>query len=64
MHDIFDCSNSFHKQVQDCAAVPHGIASDHQAVRLKVALASIKFKSREVSQGTINWPKILTNDHT
>ncbi len=64
MHDIFACSYSFHKQVQDCAAVLHGVASDHQAVRLKVALASIKCRSREVSQGTINWPKILTNDHT
>jgi hypothetical protein len=49
MHDIFACSYSFHKQVQDCAAVLHGVASDHQAVRLKVALASIKFKSCEVS---------------
>ena len=64
MHDIFACSNSFHKQVQDCAVVLHGVASDHQAVRLKVSLASIKFKSCEVSLGTIDWPKILTDDHT
>jgi hypothetical protein len=64
MHDIFACSNSFHKQVQDCAVVLHGVASDHQAVRLKGAFASIKFKSHEVSRGTIDWPKILTNDHT
>jgi hypothetical protein len=64
MHDIFACSNSFHKRVQDCAAVLHGVASDHQAVHLKVALASIKFKTHEVSQGTIDWLKILTDDHT
>jgi hypothetical protein len=64
IHDIFACSNSFCEQVQDCAAVLHGIASDHQAVCLKVTLASINFKSCEVSQGTINWPKILSDDHT
>jgi hypothetical protein len=39
------------------------VASDHRAVRLKVALSSVKFKARAMSRGTINWPKILTK-HT
>jgi exonuclease III len=49
MHDTFACPNSFHKRVQDCAMVLHGVASDHLAVHLKVSLASIKFKPCEVS---------------
>jgi hypothetical protein len=64
MHDIFACSQSLHKQVHDCRAVLHGVASDHRAVRLKVTLLSIKFKVWAISCGTINWPKILSDDHT
>ena len=64
MHDIFACSQSLHKRVQDCKAVLHGVASDHQAVRLCLALSSIKFKAHAISRGTINWPKILSDEHT
>ncbi len=45
--------------------VLHEVASDHQAVCLKVALSSVKFKARgAMNGGAINWPKILTNEHT
>jgi hypothetical protein len=45
--------------------VLHGVASDHQAVCLKVALSSVKFKARgAMNRGTINWPKILTDENT
>ena len=63
MHDIFACSTSFHKRIQDCAAVVHGVASDHLAVCLTVALSSVKFKKHTVSRGTTNWAKILSDDH-
>jgi len=59
MYDIFTCSQSLHKQVHDCKAVPHGTVSDHKAVRL-----SLKFRSHALSRGTIDWPKILPDDHT
>jgi hypothetical protein len=62
MHDIFVCSTSFHKRVQDCAAVLHGVASDHLAVCLKVALSSVKFKKHTMSRGSTNWAKILSDD--
>ena len=64
MHDSFACSQSLHKQVQDCKAVLHGVASDHQAVRLYLALSLIKFKMHAILCGTINWPKILSDEHT
>jgi hypothetical protein len=63
MHDIFACSQSLHKQVHDCVAVLEGVDSNHRAVRLKIMLSSIKFKARAISRGTIDWPKILTNEH-
>jgi hypothetical protein len=44
--------------------VLHGVASNHQAVRLKIALLSVKFKARAASWGTINWPKILLDEHS
>ncbi len=44
--------------------VLHGVASDHQAVQLKIALSSAKLKAPAASQGTINWPKILSDEHT
>ncbi len=64
MHNIFACSQSPHKQVQDCKSVLHGVASNHQAVRLCLALLTIKFKAHAISCGTINWPKILSDKHT
>ena len=64
MHDIFACSQSLHKWVEDFKAVLNGVASDHQAVRLCLALLSIKFKAHAILRGTINWPKILSNKHT
>jgi hypothetical protein len=64
MHDIFACSQSLHKLILDCQMVLHGIASNHHAVRLKIALLSVKFKARAASWGTINWPKILSDKHT
>jgi hypothetical protein len=39
-HDVFACSQSLHKQIHDCQAVLHGVASDHKAVRLKLILLS------------------------
>ncbi len=64
MHDIFACSQSLHKQVHDCQALLHGVASNHRAVRLKLILLSIKFKALAISRGTINWPKLLSDNHT
>jgi len=64
MHDIFACSISLHKRVRDCVTSLDGVASDHQAVCLKISLTSIKFKSKAMSRGTINWSKILSDDHT
>ncbi len=64
MHDIFACSQSLHKCIHDCQMVLHGVASNHQAVRLKIALSSVKLKARAASWGTINWPKILSDKHT
>jgi hypothetical protein len=53
-----------HKQIHDCQAVLHSVASDHTAVRLKLTLLSIKFKAQAISWGTIDWPKIMLDDHT
>jgi hypothetical protein len=64
MHDIFACSQSLHKRIHDYRMVLHGVASNHQAVRLKLALLSVKFKARAASRGIINWPKILSVKHT
>jgi hypothetical protein len=65
MHNVFACSQLFHKCIHDCSMVLHGVASDHQAVCLKVAPSSGKFKAhRAMNQGIINWPKLLTNEHT
>ncbi len=44
--------------------VLHGNARNHQAVQLKIALLSVKFKARAASWGTIYWPKILLVEHT
>jgi hypothetical protein len=44
--------------------VLHRTTSNHQAVQLKIALASVKYKAQADSIGTINWPKILSNEHT
>jgi hypothetical protein len=64
MHDIFACSQSLHKQIHDCKAVPHGAVSDNKAVRLSLMLTSIKFCGHALSCGTIDWPKILLDEHT
>ena len=64
MHDIFACSQSLHKRIHDCKAVPHGAVSDHKAVRLSLMLTSIKFRGKALSCGTIDWHKILSDDHT
>jgi hypothetical protein len=44
--------------------VLHGVASNHRAVCLKVALSSVKFQACAMNRGTINWQKILTDKHT
>jgi hypothetical protein len=64
MYDIFACSTSLHKQVHNCQMVLHGVASDHQAVWLKIALASVKYKVHVISKGTIDRPKLLSCEHT
>jgi hypothetical protein len=64
MHDVFTCSQSLHKRIHDCQAVLHGVASNHKAARLKLSLLSIKFKVRVISRGTIDWPKVMLDDHT
>jgi hypothetical protein len=64
MHDVFACSQSLHKRIHDCQAVLYGVVSDHKTVRLKLTLLSIKFKARAISWGTIDWPKIMLDDHT
>jgi hypothetical protein len=64
MHDVFICSQSLHKCIHDCKVVLQGIASDHRAVSLSVVLSSVKFKnSGTISCRTINWSKILTDEH-
>jgi hypothetical protein len=45
MHDVFSCSQSLHKQIHDCQAVLHGVASDHKALRLKLTLSLVQFKA-------------------
>jgi hypothetical protein len=42
----------------------HGVKSDHCDVCMDIAFSSIEFKPKALSHGTIDWPKILTNDHT
>ncbi len=64
MHDIFTCSKSLDKQIHDCKAVPRRAVSNHKAVRLSLMLALIEFHGHALSQGTIDWPKILLGDHT
>jgi len=64
MHDIFACSQSLHKRIHDCKAVPHGAVSDHKAVRLSLMLMLIKIHGHTLSCGTIDWPKILLDEHT
>ena len=64
MHDIFACSQSLHKRIHDCKAVPHRAVSDRKAVKLSLMLTLIEFRSHALSCGTIDWPKILTDDHT
>ena len=44
--------------------VPHGAISDRKAVRLSLMLTSIKFRGHALSCGTIDWPKILFDEHT
>jgi hypothetical protein len=63
MHDIFASSQSLHKWIRICKAVLDGVKSDHRAVQQKIMLLSIKFKSRVVSRGTINWQKILSDEN-
>jgi hypothetical protein len=63
MHDNFACSQSLHKRIRECKAILDGVESDHPAVQLKIMLVSIKFKSRIVLRGTIDWPKILSDEH-
>ena len=58
MHDIFACSCDMHKKVKDCQVVD----SDHSPIRLKINLASIKFKGSTISRGVIDWTKVLTDD--
>jgi hypothetical protein len=65
MHDVFVCSQSLHKCTRDCKMILHGVTSDHRTVGLSIALSSVKFKnSGTISRGTINWPKILTDEHS
>jgi hypothetical protein len=65
MHDVFACSQSFHKRIHDCKMTLHGVASDHKTVSLQLALSSVKYKVRDsMKVGTINWPKILNDEHT
>ena len=64
MHDVFACSQSFHKHVHDCKMTPQGVESDHKAVCLHLTLSSVKFKARNsMKVGTINWPKILSDEY-
>jgi hypothetical protein len=63
MQEIFACFLSLYKSIRDCQMVLYGVASDHQVVQLKITLLSVKLKARAVSQGTINWPKILSDKH-
>ena len=64
MHDIFACFTSLHKRVRDCVTSLDGVASNHQAVRLKISLTSIKFKPKTMTRGAINWSQILSDEHT
>jgi hypothetical protein len=64
MHNIFACLQSLHKQIHDCKAVPHRAVSDHTAVRLSLMLTLIKFRGHALSCGTIDWAKILSDNHT
>ena len=64
MHDIFAYSQSLHKQIHDCKAVPHRAVSDQKSVRLSLMLTLIKFHGHALSHGTIDWPKILLDDYT
>jgi hypothetical protein len=59
MHNIFACSQSLHKHVQDCKLVLHGVASFHQAVRLCLALLSMKFKAHAILCNT----RMVYNKH-
>ena len=64
MHDIFAGLQSLHKRIHECKAFPHGAVSDHKAVRPSLILTSIKFHGNALSCGTIDWHKILLDDHT
>jgi hypothetical protein len=64
MHDIFACSISLHKRIQDCVTSLMGVVSNHHAVRLTISLTSIKFKPKTVTRGTTNWSQILSDNHS
>ncbi len=42
-------------------AILDRVDSDHHAVCLDVMFVSIKFKSKGVTRGTTDWPKILSD---
>jgi hypothetical protein len=65
VHHPHGVPRMFQKHIHDYKMVLHSVASDHRAICLKVALISVKCKAhRAMSRGTINWPTILTDEHT
>jgi hypothetical protein len=64
MHAIFAYSQSLHKGIHDCKAVLYGAVSDHKALRLGLMLPLFEFHGHTLSRGTIDWPKILSDNNT
>ena len=62
MHDLFVCSQSLHKRVRDCEVVDDGADSDHDAICIKLAITSIKFKGSAITKGVIDWTSILNDE--
>ena len=54
-------SRDLHKRVSNCKAIA-GVQSDHSAVKADFMIASIKYKAKAISRGSINWRKLATDD--
>ena len=65
MIDIFACPKNLHCQIRNCPAVAEGIESNHTAVRLDIALTSLKpTTSTALTRRTTDWQKNLTDQPT
>ena len=64
MLDIIAVSRSIIKKILSCNVVDDGVRSDHSAVRMRLAMYSIKVKDNKVAGGRTNYRKLLFDTKT